>query len=273
MTAAGPLRPRAPHPGLGGPLLHLAVTTSTNDRARELAREGAPAGTVVVAEEQTAGRGRQGRRWSTPRGTGLTVSVVHRLGDPEPPGAAGLLPLASGLAVCDACESVSAVSCQLKWPNDVLIEGRKVAGILIEGRSQERWAVIGIGLNVDLPREELSTELQATATSLRIETGAPVARDAALEALCSALADRLGQLRSGDFDGILRAFGERDALFGRSVRWSASRGETGQQVVAGKAQGVDGAGRLIVVTDAGERTILDAGEIHLERHAGDRDEP
>jgi BirA family biotin operon repressor/biotin-[acetyl-CoA-carboxylase] ligase len=162
----------------------LCVTGSTNDRAIALARAGAPAGTVVVAEQQTAGRGRQGRSWSAPAGRALTLSLVVR----GTPAKLETLPIAGALAVCEACEDVAAVRCAIKWPNDVWIEGRKVAGILIESRPQERWAAVGIGLNVGTAVDELEPELRERATSLRIATGAPVDRERALDALLDRLA-------------------------------------------------------------------------------------
>ena len=164
--------------------MHLDETGSTNDRARELALGGAPHGTVVVAEHQSAGRGRQGRTWSAPPGRALTLSVLVRSQQAR----MELLPLAVALAVCEACEAAAPVSCQIKWPNDVWIDGRKVAGILIEARPQEGWAVLGIGLNVDTAEDELEPELRETATSLRIATGGPVDREAALGALFDRLA-------------------------------------------------------------------------------------
>ena len=142
------LRPQ-PGSALGGPLVHLDETASTNDRGRELALGGAPHGTVVVAERQTAGRGRQGRTWTAPPGRALTLSVLARM----EPARMELLSLAVALAVCHACEETAAVECTVKWPNDVWIDGRKVAGILIEARPQEGWAIIGIGLNVDTAAE------------------------------------------------------------------------------------------------------------------------
>ena len=140
MTGSPPLRPRPGARVLGGPLVHLDVTGSTNDHARRLALAGAPAGTVVVAEEQQAGRGRHGRTWSAPRGRALTLSLILR---PEE-GALALLPLATAVAVCEASEAVAPVHCRIKWPNDVLLDRRKLAGVLIESRPQEGWAVVGI---------------------------------------------------------------------------------------------------------------------------------
>jgi BirA family biotin operon repressor/biotin-[acetyl-CoA-carboxylase] ligase len=250
------VRPLAPRPGsgpLGGPLLHLDVLGSTNDRARDLAVAGAPHGMVVVAERQTAGRGRQGRSWSAPLGRALTLSVIARID------AAGfdLLPLAVPLAVCEACEQVATVRCQIKWPNDVWIDERKVAGILIEARPQEGWAVVGVGLNVDTAAEELEGELHATATSLRIATGAPVDRDTALDTLCDRLATWLERLREPA--AVVAAYRERDALYGRRIAWTG----LGERMT-GEARGIDDSGALVVFTDESEPMRLEAGEVHHE---------
>ncbi|MBA2505772.1 MAG: biotin--[acetyl-CoA-carboxylase] ligase, partial [Thermoleophilaceae bacterium] len=131
---------------IGSPHLHYRLTDSTNARARELAATGAPHGTLVTAAEQTAGRGRQGRSWVAEPGAALLMSVVVR--DVE----LALLPLAAPVAVCEAAGPET----RIKWPNDVWLgEGRKLAGILIEGRPQDGWAVVGIGLNVGAPPEEV----------------------------------------------------------------------------------------------------------------------
>ncbi len=147
---------------LGWPHRHYRRTDSTNSRARELAEEGAPGGTVVTAGEQTAGRGRQGRAWTAPAGKALLYSAVLRpLGD-QP-----LLPLAVALAVCDAVEELApGTGAQIKWPNDVWVEGRKLAGILIETRTQDDWAVLGIGLNLTIAPNEFPPDLRDKAVSL-----------------------------------------------------------------------------------------------------------
>ena len=119
---------------IGSPRVHHRVTDSTNERAKELAAAGALHGTLVTADEQTAGRGRQGREWTAPRRSAVLMSVVLRELDE-------LLPLAAALAVADAVQAGATI----KWPNDVWIDGRKVAGILVEGRPQEGWAVLGMG--------------------------------------------------------------------------------------------------------------------------------
>ena len=223
---------------LGRPRLHLRATDSTNERARALAVAGAPHGTVVTAAEQSAGRGRQGRRWSAPAGQALLMSVILR----DPP---RLLPLAAAVAVAE----LASEQAQIKWPNDVLIEERKVAGILVEGRPQERWAVLGIGLNVAVRLEELPPELLETAGTLGLT---PRDVEPFLERLLAGLEGWLHR----DEAAILEAWRARDALRGREVRWD--RG-------SGRADGVDDDGKLLVALDRGGCTSLDGGEVHLQR--------
>jgi len=158
----------------GAPHRHFRVTDSTNARARELAERDAPHGTVVTADEQTAGRGRQGRTWTAPPGKALLYSAVLRPLDERHL----LLPLAVPLAVCEAAEQLEpGIECQIKWPNDIWVEERKLAGVLIEahmpGRgssgdaaSQDGWAVIGVGLNLTIAADEFPPELRDTAASL-----------------------------------------------------------------------------------------------------------
>jgi BirA family transcriptional regulator, biotin operon repressor / biotin---[acetyl-CoA-carboxylase] ligase len=233
---------------IGSPRVHHRATDSTNERAKALALAGAPHGTLVTADEQTAGRGRQGRAWLAPPGKALLVSLVLRdLG-----GARHYLPLAAALAVCEACELSAPVRCAIKWPNDVWIRGRKVAGILVEGRPQEGWWVLGVGLNVTTAEDEFPDELREIATSLRAAgQGAEPALADVLERLLEALETRLAQPPSE----LIRASRERDALRGRAVRWQGGEGT---------ATGIDESGALVVDTDSG-RVALVAGEVHLLR--------
>jgi BirA family biotin operon repressor/biotin-[acetyl-CoA-carboxylase] ligase len=226
---------RAGRPRLGYPRLHLRRVNSTNDRARVLAVAGAPHGTLVTASEQSAGRGRQGRAWAAPPGRSLLCSVIIR--DPS-----RLLPLAAGVAVAE----VVGPDARVKWPNDVLVGGRKIAGILVEGRPQERWAVLGIGLNVAVRMEDLPAELRDRATTMGLGP----------EALEDVLARLLGELERwapAGHAGVLAAVRDRDALLGRHIRWATGEGE---------GAGIDGDGRLVVLTRTG-RVALDAGEVHL----------
>ena len=235
---------------LGRPRLHHRTIGSTNARAQELAVAGAPHGTIVTAGEQTAGRGRQGRAWATPAGTALAVSVVLR--DPPP-----LLTLAAGLAVADVAVALDAAGRQpaIKWPNDVLLDGRKLAGILAEGRLQERWAVLGIGVNVAIPQEAFPPELRERATSLG-RTPADV------EQTLTTLLAALERWLESPTAALLDAYRERDALAGRAISWEGG---------SGVADGIADDGRLRVRTDDGDERLLDAGEVHLgalpPRHA------
>jgi BirA family transcriptional regulator, biotin operon repressor / biotin---[acetyl-CoA-carboxylase] ligase len=223
---------------LGRPRLHLRETDSTNDRARELATAGAPHGALVTAAAQSAGRGRQGRTWSAPPGHALLMSVVLR--EPHP-----LLPLAAAVAVAAAAGD----DARIKWPNDVLVEDRKVAGILAEGRPQEGWAVLGIGVNVAVRVRDLPAELHATAGTLGREP-------ADVEPFLTSLLAELERALALAPERMLESWRSRDALLGRPVRWSGGEGT---------AAGIDGEGRLVVELAGGGRTALDAGEVHLER--------
>lgn len=223
--------------GLGLPRLHLRVTDSTNTRARELARAGAPHGTLVTAGRQSAGRGRQGRTWTAPAGRALLCSLVIR--SPGP-----LLSLAAGLAVAE----VAGDGARVKWPNDVLVADRKVAGILVEGRPQEGWAVLGIGLNVALAPEDLPPDVRDRAGTLGL-TAADV--EPTLVRLLVALESWLERSDAEIIEGVRR----RDALRGRVVSWNGGTGEV---------LGIDEAGNLLVAGEDGRRTALGAGEVHLQ---------
>jgi BirA family biotin operon repressor/biotin-[acetyl-CoA-carboxylase] ligase len=222
---------------IGLPRVHHRVTDSTNERARELAAHGAPHGTLVTADEQSAGRGRQGRVWTASAGDALLMSLVLRSLD-------GLLPFRAAVAVAESIP----LAAQIKWPNDVWLEGKKVSGILVEGRPQEGWAVLGIGLNVST--RAFPGELSATATSLAL-TGVSLSREEVLEALLKSL-DRLLVAPEAE---VLAAWRDRDALRGAPVAWNGGRG-TGAGITDG--------GALRVETDAGI-VELDAGEVHLGR--------
>lgn len=220
---------------LGTPRLHVRETSSTNDRARELAIRGAPHGMLVTAGSQTAGRGRQGRAWAAPPGRALLCSLVLRsFGD--------LLSLAAGVAVAEVAGPAAAI----KWPNDVLVDGRKVAGILVEGRPQAGWAVLGLGVNVALAPEDFPLELRERAGTL----GRPIGE---LEPFLEALLRALERWTEAPTDAVLEAVRARDALRDQPVRWAAG---------SGVGAGIDDTGRLLVAT--GDTVVaLDAGEVHL----------
>jgi len=220
---------------LGEPREHHETIGSTNQRARELAEEGAAHGALVTAGEQTAGRGRQGRTWQTPAGVAIAASLVLREFD-------DLLPLRAGLAVAD----VAGPDAVVKWPNDVWLDGRKVAGILAESKSEPRWAVLGIGVNVAVDIAALPEEAAAVAGSLGLS---PDAVEATLDELLVTLQARLEEDRSS----LLTALRQRDALLGRRVRWQDGEG---------LGAGIDETGALRVDVNGREITLT-AGEVTL----------
>ncbi len=221
---------------LGRPRRHLRVTGSTSADAAALAAAGAPHGTLVTAGMQTAGRGRQGRQWSAPPSRALLLSVVLRDFD-------RLLPLRAGIAVAVA----AGPGARLKWPNDVLLEGRKVAGILVDAFPHRGWSVLGIGVNVAVETGELPPELRATAGTL----GASADRiEPLLRSLLGALEDALAAAPAA----VLTDWSRRDALEGRAVSWAGGHG---------LAAGVDATGALRVARADGTAVTLDAGEVHL----------
>ena len=214
-------------------------------RAQRLAVCGAPHGTLVTAAGQTAGHGRQGRAWVTPAGRALACSLVLR----EPP---RLLPMLAALAVADAADRFDAAgrAAAIKWPNDVLLDGRKVAGILAEGRPQEGWVVLGIGLNVAVEEDAFPPELHTLATSLG-------RAQADLEPVLALLLERLAHWLAATSAEAMDAYRVRDALAGREISWNGGRGT---------ALGVADDGRLRVRPSgdsSGEEVLLDAGEVHL----------
>jgi BirA family biotin operon repressor/biotin-[acetyl-CoA-carboxylase] ligase len=200
---------------VGQHVVHLDSVTSTNDVAKRLAREGAPEGTLVVAEEQTAGRGRQGRRWIAPAGSSLLISVVFR---PSflPAGLPHLL-MASGLAAARAIEDSTGLQVRLKWPNDILLGGRKTGGILIEAALSGEMidhVVVGIGLNVNLDLAQVP-EIVAFATSMSEELGGRVSRLRVLHSLLGSMEREYLLLQDGE------------SPYGR---WVARLGQLGQGV-------------------------------------------
>jgi BirA family biotin operon repressor/biotin-[acetyl-CoA-carboxylase] ligase len=255
---------KAAAPAFGAPHRHFARTDSTNTRARELAETGAPHGTVVTAAEQSEGRGRQGRTWTAPPGGALLYSAILRPLDERHL----LLPLAVPIAVCEAAESLRpGIRCTIKWPNDIWLEEQKLAGILIEARPQDGWAVIGVGLNLSIAPDEFPPELRETAISLfrpskagrgkarRSNSGeAPPTLPPAPLTAAEVVSRSLDRWVGADAEPVLAEWRARDALHGREVAW-----EDG----SGVADGVDDRGSLVVVAPGGDRVALGAGEVHL----------
>jgi BirA family biotin operon repressor/biotin-[acetyl-CoA-carboxylase] ligase len=249
---------------LGAPHRHYRSTDSTNTRARELAAAGAPHGTVVTAAEQTEGRGRQGRTWIAPAGKALLYSAVVRPLEERHL----LLPLAVPLAVCEAAEELEpGLACGVKWPNDVQVDGRKLAGVLIEARPRDGWAVVGVGLNLSIAPDEFPPDLRDGAVSIFDSSGEgrgesrrslPAVAPAGLLptplTAAAALSRHLDRWVEADQDAVLAAWRARDVLRGREVAWDDG---------SGVADGVDDRGYLLVLIPGGERIAVGAGEVHL----------
>jgi BirA family biotin operon repressor/biotin-[acetyl-CoA-carboxylase] ligase len=226
---------------------------STNRYLLDEARSGASAGVVAVADHQTAGRGRRGRSWLAPPGSSLLVSVLLR---PALPAArVHLLTMAAGVSVCEAVEAVAGFTPALKWPNDVVVDSRKLAGLLAESEigadGEARAVVVGAGVNVEWPA--LPPELADTATACNLVAGRPVDREALLDALLGRLA-----VRTAALDDVVADYRSLLSTLGRRVRV-----ETAGGVLTGRAVDVGTAGELLV--DDGTTTIaVHAGDVvHL----------
>jgi BirA family biotin operon repressor/biotin-[acetyl-CoA-carboxylase] ligase len=230
---------------------------STNAEVAARARAGAEAGLVLVADHQTAGRGRLDRTWVTPPGAALTFSVLLAP-DRVPVARWPWLPLLAGIAVAEGVRRVAEVDCSLKWPNDVLVDDRKLAGILVERveRPSGAVAVVGVGLNVSQGADELPV---ATATSLALEGAATTDRTVVLREVLRSLEALFVQWQADSGDpgrGLVDSYVRRCGTLGREVRVDLPAGEQ----VVGVATGIDTEGRLEVRTPEGPR-ILGAGDV------------
>jgi BirA family biotin operon repressor/biotin-[acetyl-CoA-carboxylase] ligase len=238
-------------------MICLAVTDSTNRVAMEMAENGARHGTVVFADAQTAGRGRMGRRWESPAGKNLYVSLLLRPSVPTVD--APSLALVAGVALADAVEAVG-VSAALKWPNDLYCGGRKTAGILSEMASDAdgvRYVVIGVGINVNVVEDDFPPDLRGTATSLRIRAGRTFRRVDVLARLLDAVGTRYAEFIRGGFASLHDGWDRRDFLRGRRVLLRRQGGEGW-----GTAEGLDTFGALRFLPDGGPGIeLVHSGEI------------
>ncbi len=251
------------------PVHFFPCTGSTNDLALALSNTGAPDATLVVADSQSAGRGRlTGRTWHSPPGAGLYFSLILRphLAPADFP----KLTLAAGLALCKGLESHTPCRPGLKWPNDLFLHGRKCGGILTETQglagAGQTAVVIGIGLNVNTPSESFSGELLTKATSLLAETGTCHDRGPLLAAILTELDLVVARLEQGNFSGILAEWRRRDIHAGRQVSWVNTHG----RIVTGISLGPDEEGLLHVRDTQGQSHFVISGDVALAHQSGRR---
>jgi BirA family biotin operon repressor/biotin-[acetyl-CoA-carboxylase] ligase len=247
---------------LGRRVVHLNETASTNRVARELGAGGEPEGTLVLAEVQHGGKGRLGRAWSAPAG-GIWLSLILR---PDfPPNLLQLLTLTAAVAAAEASENVAGISPGIKWPNDLLWRGKKLAGILTEGSTEADRVdclVLGVGINANLREEDFPLELRGLATSLLLAGGRPVDRAAWVRWFLW----RLERYYLNTGEGTAQALSEwrrRSVTLGQQVVVSMGSG-----TVEGTAVDIDDRGALLVETEGGLETVL-AGDVTLKSDTGE----
>lgn len=251
------LKPRLETRVVGGEIIHYDEVASTADVARDLAESGAPEGTVVIAESQTAGRGRLGRTWLTTPGTSIALSGV--LYPPLPPAQVPLLSLATGLAAAAAVKATTGAEAGLKWPNDIYLGGKKVGGVLLEMAAEldrVKWVTAGIGLNVS--SDFSGSELKDSATSLAAGLGREVSRLDAAAALLNEFDRLYGLALAGELAPISEGFRSLDMLCGHDVEV-----RDGSRLVSGEAYGIDDSGHLLV-RSSGAVIAIAGGEATLK---------
>lgn len=243
----------------GRPMRCLPQVSSTNQVLKEMAEQGAPHGQLVLAEAQEAGRGRRGRGWVSPPGLGLWSSLLVR--PPVPAAQASGLTMLAAMAVCDAISSACALEAGIKWPNDVVLSGKKLTGILVELNADMdsiHWAVVGVGINVNHTSGDFPEDLRNKATSLAVVLGEPVDRGPLLRAYLEAFEARYQQWIAGGFSALRPDYERYSRTLGRAVRVvSLDRSFTGT------AEGMDELGALLVRREDGEVERVLAGDVSV----------
>jgi BirA family biotin operon repressor/biotin-[acetyl-CoA-carboxylase] ligase len=236
-------------------------TSSTNDVVEKLARDGVAEGVVVFAESQTRGRGRLGRKWLSPSGKGLWFSVLLR---PDlRPQEATRVTVAAATALARAIHQYSEIEPAIKWPNDILLGGKKVAGVLTELTAEIdriRYIVLGIGLNVNFTGGDWPPDLRRLATSLRIETGQPVRRAELAACVLRELDRDYDRVCADDFGSIADEWAAQCATLGQRISI-----RTGERLITGRAEALDDCGALLLRTDHGHLERIVGGDVTLEK--------
>jgi len=247
---------------IGRDILFFPEIDSTNREARDRAREGAREGTVVLADFQSRGRGRLGRVWESPSGANVYLSVILR--PPIPPPAAPQITLLAGVSAARALSRVSGLECRIKWPNDIFLRGKKMAGILaeMEGEgSKVGFIILGLGVNVNWRKEDFPLDLKDTATSLQTERGEEISRAAAAAGFFRELEEEyISFLREGFSARLRDEWNRLSWVNGKQVTLQSSGG-----TISGRALGLDTDGALLVLDGEGNTRRFVAGDVSLRR--------
>jgi len=243
---------------VGRPLHVLAETNSTNRALMDMAKSGAPHGTVVVSDHQTAGSGKGDRIWFSKPGAGLCVSVLVKL--PIPLDQLSQITLLTAVAMLDALTAIGVTTAQVKWPNDILINGRKICGILAEAWSpsddDSAFAVVGVGLNINMTTDDFPEELREIATSLAMEMGNTPSRQHILDTFLSSFDTWLTRWCEQGFAAISEAWCAQSSTLGRRVEFDAT-----EITVVGKAISLNSDGSLLIREDSGALHCFYSGEM------------
>jgi len=246
---------------IGNPIRVLPHTTSTNDEASRAALEGHPEGLVIFAESQSAGRGRMGRRWSSPAGRGLWFSVLLR--PSLAPSECTQLTAASANALVRAIQSTTGITPEIKWPNDLLIKGKKIAGILTEMSAElehVRSVILGIGIDVNQTASEFPADIRGIATSLKLATGKSVSRADLAEAVLRELDREYARILAGQFTAVAEEWADHCTTLGKLATI-----EMGTRRVRGRAEALDENGALLLRTEHGRIERIIGGEVTLAK--------
>jgi BirA family biotin operon repressor/biotin-[acetyl-CoA-carboxylase] ligase len=241
---------------IGHQVYYFSEIDSTNDEAFELAAAGSPEGTVVIADSQTKGKGRLQRVWHSPSGSNIYTSIILR---PNlEPDSAPQISILAGVAIAEIMDNFCAGMVNLKWPNDVLLKRKKVCGILAQMKtsaSRVDFVILGIGINVNIDYNQLPGDIKNTATSLAIETGHKISRQELIIGLYENLAKWYKKLMEGGFSAVKEKWLSMAPMIGKRVQIMS-----GNEMISGKALGIDEQGSLLLLTAEDRRIKISAGD-------------
>ncbi|HEY2494329.1 MAG TPA: biotin--[acetyl-CoA-carboxylase] ligase [Paenibacillus sp.] len=243
---------------MGSRIKVMKSTISTQDQARKMAEDGAAEGTLIIAEEQTDGKGRMGRKWFSPHGKGIWMSLILR--PQQPLQFTPQLTLLTGVAVCRAIRKTTHLDVGIKWPNDLLLNDRKVCGILLESAAEDeivRYCIAGIGISANLDREDFPEDLENIATSLKIQSGVAVDRTVLIASIMEELESLYELYRLKGFQPIASLWEASSVTLHHQVVVNTLQGR-----LEGIARGLDPSGALLIETSSGEIVPVISGDVN-----------